>query len=202
MKLKLVTLALAVAAAGTSFATQLVTNGDFEAGSAGWTESSGGGFVIIGDWSGSVVDGAGDLGPPTMTAWLGGYESADDSVTQSISTVSGGTATLDFDYYFANEDVAGFDFLTVSLGGVQLGEYDLGNDDAVALNGPIHITLDVSSMMDGSAQDLAFRVTTDSSLNSSAFIDNVSLVADSVPEPATMAVLALGVGALVRRRKA
>src|SRR3989304_354508 len=58
--------------AASSFATDLVTNGNFESGDSPWTQSSSGNRTIIGDWSATVVSSQGDLGPPTRTAWLGG----------------------------------------------------------------------------------------------------------------------------------
>lgn len=201
---KIVFIALALTTVGFASAVELVTNGNFESNPLGfgWTEASAGQFQIIGDWSGGAVDSSGDFGPPTNTAWLGGYDDADDSITQSVSTLTGvSTATLAFDFYFANEDIAGFDFFTVSLGNDVLDTIDLGNDDAVTLTGPAHLTYNVTSLMNGSAKDLVFRVTTDSAFGSSAFVDNVSISAATVPEPATMAAIGLGIAALLRRRR-
>lgn len=193
-------LALATFAASQVFAVEFVTNGDFE-GTGGWTESSANNFTIIGDWSASTVTSAGDLGPPTRSAWLGGYSNADDSITQTIAPIaSGSTGSLTFDMYIDNEDVPGYDTLTVSYGSTILLSQDLGDNNPVGL---YHYSVggDISSLFDGTAKDLVFRVTTDSALDSAAFIDNVSLNVTPAPEPASMAVLAVGAAALLRRRR-
>ena len=198
------TLIIALAAFGAShvFATEFITNGGFESGATGWTQSSAGGFPIIGDWSTTVVTSAGDLGPPTTSAWLGGYANADDFISQTVGPIAAGsTGTLSADVYIDNEDVPGYDYLTVSYGSTTLGTFDLGDTNPVGL---YHYTLsgDISSLFDGTAKDLKFEVTTDSSLDSAAFIDNVSLnVTNPTPEPASMAVLGMGALALIRRRR-
>lgn len=181
----------------SSYAVELVTNGDFEGAplGTGWTESSAGGFPIIGDWSGLDPNA-----PTTNTAWLGGYEDAVDSVTQSLDSTGYVTGTLSFDVTVNNVDVPGFDFLDVTLGGTNVLSLDLGDFEPVDFY-LHHFDLDVSALL-GGPQDLVFTVTTDDSLNSSAFIDNVSLNAQQpVPEPASMAALGFGALALLRRRR-
>lgn len=181
-------------AASSAFAVDLVSNGNFEAGNTNWTEM--GAFTIIGDWSGAG-------GPATQTAWLGGYDDANDSITQSVSTLSGASAMLELDLWWVNIDIPTYDFFTISFGGSTIYTRDLGDLEPIDLYGPEHLSFDISSMMDGSAKDLVFGVTTDDFPDSgcSAFVDNVSIQANVVPEPATLAVLGLGVAALRRRRK-
>ena len=197
------TLILALAAIVTSqaFAVEYVTNGDLE-GSGGWTESSAGGFQVIGDWSTTVVTSNFDLGPATRSAWLGGYAGADDSITQTIAPIAAGATSglLSFDMYGANEDTPGFDFLDVTYGGTNLFHVDLGDNQPVGLYHYV-ANAQIATLFDGTAKDLKFEVTTDSSLNSAAFIDNVSLNVTPAPEPATMAVLGMGALALIRRRR-
>jgi PEP-CTERM motif len=200
MHKSLISLAV-IGIASLGFATDLVTNGNFEAlpQGTGWTT---GGTALIQDSSGIDIDGFGTFGPPTVTAWLGDVDLADDSVTQSISTIASPTsAFLDFDWYLNNVDVAGFDFLTVSIGATTVFTVDLGDNNATALYGPFHQHINVASLMDGTAKNLVFRVTTDSAAASGAFIDNVSLNVTTVPEPASFAILGVGAIALVRRRK-
>lgn len=187
--------------AASSFATELVVNGNFESGDSPWTQSSSGSRTLIGNWSGTVVNSNGDFGPPTRTAWLGGYDNAIDIVSQVVTTVNGATATLQFDFYWTNEDIPTFDFFYVMLGDTTIYTQDLGDYDPVTLNGPVHHSFDVSSLMDGTAKALAFKVTTDGSANSSGFVDNVSLETAVVPEPATLAALGFGAAAIMRRRR-
>lgn len=178
--------------ASSTFAVELVTNGDFESGDAPWVEV--GAFDIIGDWSGAG-------GPPTVTAWLGSYNDAADTITQNISTLDNATGMLSFDFYWVNADIAGYDFFRVYLGGSEVYVRDLGDDEPTDLYGPELVTIDVSAHMDGTAKDLVFEVLTDESAASGAFVDNISLQAEVVPEPATLAVLGLGVLAMRRRQK-
>ena len=190
---------LAVLAASSSFASaiQLVSNGDFEGGIAPWVENSPPAFIISNH---GVLSFGAD--PNNDYAWLGGYSNADDIITQTINFGSlAGTATLTFDYsdFDANED-PDYDYFTVSIGSTLLEKIDIG----AGANGVERISAksyDVSSFMGTGVQTLEFRVTTDVALASSAFVDNVSIDAQPVPEPATMAALGLGLAAVVRRRK-
>lgn len=201
MKLKYTLVTLLALGVTTSYASELVTNGDFEAGSTGWTEAATSGYELIGDYSSTTVSSSGNLGPPTNTAYLGRVDNETDSVAQSISTVSGATATFSFDYYYVNEDIPGYDYLRVYVGGSKVFEQDLGDLNAVTLYGPIHESMDASAFMDGTAKDVKFEVTTDVSAPSSAFIDNVSVQTQSVPEPVSTVALGFGALALMRKRR-
>lgn len=188
--------------ASLGFANELVNNGNFEAtpSNLGWTEASSGNFILIGDWSTSIVDSVGDFGPATNTAWLGGANDEVDTITQSVLTPNSAvTAFLDFDYQFTDEDIPLSDFFDVSLGGSNVFSTDIGGTATGTLSGVIHKHINVLSLMNGTSKALVFKLTTDSSLSSSVFVDNVKLT--TTPEPATFAVLGLGAIALIRRRK-
>ncbi len=65
----------------------ILVNGNFEAGTASWTESSSGGFAIIGSPPSGVPAHDG-----TKVAWFGSYDSAIDVIYQTIGIPSGRTA--------------------------------------------------------------------------------------------------------------
>ncbi|HEX8988704.1 MAG TPA: PEP-CTERM sorting domain-containing protein [Rhodocyclaceae bacterium] len=79
MKLRLLMAACALATAFSANAQNLVTNGDFSAGSAGW--------VLNGDLDFSSFPGF----------WQDGAFLSEDSISQSIGTVLGGNYRLSFD---------------------------------------------------------------------------------------------------------
>lgn len=77
---------------------------------------------------------------------------------------------------------------------------DLGDFGSLEyLGGPHHVSLDVSSYMDGNPHTLLFETTCDYLHFSSSFVDNVS--SQAVPDPGTMAAVGLGALVLLRRRK-
>ncbi len=208
MNSKTVLLALALfGAVATAPAVELVTNGGFEATTLGqgWSWSSSGNYSLAGS-----IDDWNEPDPFDMsgnTLWMGGYAelddlpSSDDVLSQSIDTSGYATATLALDLVGDGFDVIGapdpFDYLTVSFGGQQLELIDLGNGADPFKR---RLTYDISGLL-GGTKTLSIAVHNDDVNDASAFIDNISIVAAPVPEPASMAALALGAAALVRRRR-
>lgn len=155
---------------------------------------------------------------PTRTVWMGGLNPRTSIIEQSIDTSGfvGSLATLTFKLVYEDEDVVGHDFLYVDFGKDRVMNLDLGaayvdwvNQFGVKRQGGPHFwtldfpSIDLSSYFDGMTKNLTFTVINDATPNSSssAWIDNVSINAQPVPEPATMAALGLGLAAVVRRRK-
>lgn len=78
--------------------SELLINGDFEAGSAGWTQTSTGGFDLISQFN--PRDGA-------WGAYLAGYNDADDWLRQSVSLPAGASsATLRLWWSLETEELA------------------------------------------------------------------------------------------------
>lgn len=155
----------------------------------------------------------------TRTAWLGGLNPRTSIIQQSIDTSSvvNGFATLAFKLVYEDEDVVGHDFLNVDFGTNRIMSLDLGagwvnwkNQFGVIRQGGIHFwvlenpTIDLSPYLDGTTKNLTFTVVNDATPNSSssAWIDNVSIQAQPVPEPATLLVLGMGGLAFFRRHRA
>ena len=199
-----VALAALTIATTTAQASVLITNGDFETGNfTGWISGSynplsvgysslagGGHYSARGNWNG--------IGPGTI------------SLAQDIGVLAVGSS-LSFDYHaYVINFGSGDRVFRVSLspfgGGTPITTFEvfrvLGNSNG-SQNGPT--SLDFSAFA-GQNVRVSFELTIPafSSGPGNFELDNVTLTAAAVPEPAEYAAvtgLALGVFALVRRRK-
>lgn len=177
-------------------ATQLIANGDFQDGTyAPWVQS--GTAFVLGNWAGSDF---GVLG--NQYAYFGGYANASESLSQMVDFgAAPGTAVLSFDFQTNGQDFSNFDFLRIFVGGATVAELDMSPNGSVGLSTVTRKSYDVSAFVGTGMKDLLFRGTTDISLPSAAFVDNISLDVRPVPEPATLTALGCGIVALFRRRK-
>lgn len=201
-------LLLLVGAFSSANAVQLVYNGGFEIKDSndyygnGWNiehyeagvEASYDRDVYFDEWSTGY-----DYAPPGVSAFLG-YASEDDvTLSQIINSAGYSAATLKFDLYSDGyDDVGGYDTLEVFYDGISIDFIDLGND-GVPFSGTY--TYDISSLLTGSNQLLEFQVINDASYATWSWVDNVSIEATPVPEPASMLALGAGAALLIRRRK-
>ena len=86
---------------------QLVQNGGFESGIAGWHAFSAQGYELVSGFNPHT----GELG-----AYLGGVNDADDRLSQELALPAGSTLTLDAWWYLTTAETADvFDTLTVAL---------------------------------------------------------------------------------------
>jgi hypothetical protein len=150
--------------------SNIIGNGGFESGTAPWVESSSGGYELI------------DTTRPhtgTRSAYLGGYNNGTDSIYQTVSIPAGATsANLAYWWYMTSSEGTGtaYDFMYVevrSTSGALLGTLQtLSNRNT--RNVWTQSTLNVLPWA-GQTVRIQFRATTDSSLVTSFFVDDVAL---------------------------
>jgi subtilisin family serine protease len=147
--------------------TNVLANPGFESGRTGWTESSSGGYALIG----TDRPRTGSYG-----AWLGGYNGATESITQTVTVPSSGTLTYWWRMETAESGSTVYDRLRVqvlSSSGSVLATLRTWSNASTA-NTWSQDTLSLSAYA-GQSVGLRFLVTTDSSLATSFFLDDTSL---------------------------
>ncbi|HEY7127299.1 MAG TPA: protease pro-enzyme activation domain-containing protein [Ktedonobacterales bacterium] len=154
--------------------SQLIVNGGFENGQTPWVESSSGGFQII---------------DPTRphtgaeSAFLCGYNRCNDQIWQAVTLPGTIThVTLTFWWYMSTSErgTTCFDFFRVrvrtSTGATISTPFSKCN--ANANNGWQQVTIDLTTTLQsraGQTIQIYFQGTTDSSLITSVFVDDVTL---------------------------
>lgn len=155
---------------------QPVQNGDFEAGSAYWTLGGATTISTLRPHSGSY------------SAWLGGYNNANDTLYQTITIPSTGptgqpvvSARLSYYWYMSTEETStlyDYDFLYVRIKdtyGSTLREVEIVTNRS-SKDTWIFSSFDVSEFI-GQTIQVHFQAVTDGSFKSSFFVDDVSLYA-------------------------
>jgi hypothetical protein len=151
--------------------TQPIKNGDFELGKAHWAEYSSGGYELI------QIPPA-DKPQPTSgryLAWLGGAYNETSRLSQSF-TVPANLTKLMFNFWAASQDACGYDKLRIRASGTVVGYLDLCKDKNT--NGWVTGYLSLAGYANQTIT-LEFEVTTDDSLNSNFFMDDVRMAADT-----------------------
>ena len=147
-----------------------LVNGGFESGSTGWSQSDP--AIISSTGSGTRVRSG------SWSAWLGGYNGANEQVAQTVTVPAGG-ATLRWAWQLSSSEPAGtraYDLLHVrvfSTSGALLGTL-LSRSNTSARDA---WTLESASLGQWAGQTVSLRfvATTDSSYASSFFVDDVTL---------------------------
>jgi kumamolisin len=166
---------LAVGASGARLADAAVacgealTNGGFEAGAVGWTQSSAGGYALISGF----YPHAGQWG-----AFLGGANDADDALSQQIQLPAAAVSiTLTAWWAIATEEAEmGFDRLTATVrrpdGTLAAELWTVDSSAAVNVWQPAETDL---TAYRGQTLVLQFRATTDASNPTDFYLDDISL---------------------------
>ena len=144
-------------------------NPGFEEGAASWTQSSSNGWDLIWPSADTPVPAHGG----SWLGWLGGADNETSVLSQTI-TISAAGPYLHFWYWASSEDACGFDFFQVTVNSNTV--YMMDMCQATATGGWVQRVLNLSSYA-GLSKTVQFSVTTDGSLNSNLFLDDVSMSA-------------------------
>ena len=160
---------------GSGTGANVVSNANFETGTAGWTQSASGGFPIITN-DASVAHGG------AWYAWLGGYDSANDTLYQQIFIPDNASlVTLQFWYNIQTTETsssAAFDTMTVTLASASTGARlaTLATfSNLNRTNGWVQSAQYDVSAYRGQTVRLVFQAITDGSNISSFLVDDVNL---------------------------
>lgn len=182
-----------LAGASMASSTQLVYNGNFELVPSGWSEISA--LPLVDEHN------IGSLGlTGNRYAWLAGYSNAEDVISQSVNFGAvAGSGTLTFNYEKLVVEANSFDVLKVKVDSDVVDVINLGGV-GFGFSGVLLRTVDLSSYVGSGAKVLSFEATTDASLASSIFLDNVAINTIPIPEPSTLAAIITG-AIIVRLRR-
>jgi hypothetical protein len=167
-------IALGALCGQTANAALLVTNGDFETNGGsliGWTTSPLANIGVVG--GGTQLDG-------NFSASLGDPSSTPGTLSQDIATSVGTVYTVSF--LFQNQDTLGSNSLQVLFGSGSFSEVNANADPSGVLE-----TFDVTAS--STTTTLSFTDTNDAS---AWLLDDVSVTAVTVPEPASMVLFGAG----------
>ena len=158
---------------GSGSSNQPLLNGNFEHGSGvGWGEYSSNGWTLVVDsFPGTVLPMSGQ-----WAVWLGGDYNETSVLSQAV-TVPGNQRFLTYFHWIASEDYCGYDFGGVLVNGQLYESFDLCT--ANEMPGWGMRSVDLAAFV-GQHVMLEFVVTTDGSLNSNWFIDDVAFAASAV----------------------
>ena len=149
--------------------SNVIVNPGFESGTTGWTQTSSGNYPLI---SGSKPR-TGSYG-----AWLGGYNSATETIGQTVTVASGGS-TLRYWWHMTSSEGTGtaYDYLRVRIYNAVTGALIATPrtwSNVNTRNVWSQDTLSLAAYV-GQSIRIVFEGVTDSSVVSSFYIDDVSL---------------------------
>lgn len=152
--------------------TSTITNGDFESGATGWTQSSSNGYppiLLASSDPNSVTPYSG-----LWLTWLGGLHNETGYIQQSVTVGSGQPYLYFYEYTISAEPGTGFDVGSVRINGSVVRTTSLSA--STATNAWIKRTVNLSAYA-GQTVTLQFYIQTDSSLYSNWFVDAIGFQA-------------------------
>ena len=191
----------ALTLAGSAMASASVINGDFSTGDlTGWSSVGSAynpsGFAHLDTFSASAADVATLLGTTTsaLNAISGVNATAGSAISQTFNLSSNGSVSFSFEQN-SGDYLPYNDFSVVSID----GNLTLLSNVAATGNYGSSGWLSTSIALGAGTHTIGFAVLNayDYGFNSNLLVDDVQ----AVPEPATMAVLGLGVAGILRRRR-
>ncbi len=163
--------ATAVAGAGASSraGTPAVLNGDFESGHTAWRETSNNGYALVSQ----IPDGLGvSARSGSQAAWLGYIHREIDTLDQSVRVTSQAPYLIYWQWIQSEETNCKWDSVIVRANGKPVLEYGLCA--ATRTEGWRQQIVDLKAFAN-QAVTLRIEVSTDASLRSSLFVDDISL---------------------------
>jgi serine protease len=164
-----------------SITVDAIVNSDFERGLIGWKEYSLHGYKVImnSGYPNKITAHSG-----SWLAWIGGESSATSYVQQQITVPVGSPTLAYWQWIDSLETKCIYDFGSVLVNGKVLDSYGLCGSSNT--NGWVQHTVDLSSYA-GQSVLLQIRATTDSTVNSNIFVDDVSVQPSAVTGVASSA---------------
>jgi hypothetical protein len=159
--------------ATTAASLPAILNPGFESGNNGnWIESSSNSLTLITDAGFAITTHAG-----SWLAWLGGENSEDSRISQSVTIANGAPAFYLYFYYWLDSQESTcdpqLDALTISINGVAQHTRGLCQTDNT--NGWVQFGLPVDlSAYAGQTIPISFKVTTNEAILTNFYIDDVS----------------------------
>jgi serine protease len=146
--------------------TPPIVNGDFESGKTGWTEFSTHGYTIIGtSYPTYTIPHSG-----SWLAWLGGEYSAITYVRQQVKVPTESPYLAYWQWIDSQENGCNYDYGKVLINNTVVNSYGLCKTSNTG--GWVKHIVNLSSYA-GQTVALQIRATTDSTINSNLFVDDV-----------------------------